>query len=160
MPLTGAGRLFDPQYLGGQQLRERRAELFPLQRSGEIYWNNASPRPAENLHLAQYRRRLKSGRRSHQDQLAGAPKSPGADLFPVVSRGVIVAIQKDLEAFELQPTGESVRVGGAIAPCVGDEKIIAEYEIERRKGERPFWPLATSDGGCVSAVAGMECSSQ
>ena len=86
--VQGGGRFIDFNDIGWQIWCETRVGLCPVQRPGEIDWNNSAPSFAENLNLVNNRIRPNGCRRSHQYQLAGVPKRPSADLLPVVSRGI------------------------------------------------------------------------
>ena len=137
---------------------QRRVRLQPLQQPGEIDWNNSTLGRAKNPDLVNNRLRSKGCRRSDQYQLAGAPKRPGADALPVVTRGKAGAIQKNLEAGGLQSMGEGGGIGSPIAPGIGYEKIVAEkrsqadgarasgFQCRRRSQKKvALWPRYSCD---------------
>jgi hypothetical protein len=110
------GRLLDPEDLGRKVARERSLGRGPGQRAVEIDRHDAPPGAAEDGDLANDRGGQQGGRRSHQHELSGAPELPRPHRLPVVAGGIVIAVEKDLEAVRAQPSRQRVGVGAAVVP--------------------------------------------
>ena len=76
-----------------------------------------------------------------QDQTLGVAKGDFADFFPVVTHGVLGAVQEDVVAFLLQTGSEVDSVRPSTRPVVGNEEVVSPQPVTQTPIPRLARPI-------------------